>query len=57
MRGSNKDEARQKYLLHEVLTEIIIVQPIMLSYPLSISMIYPQGIDRNNILFSAFIFL
>jgi len=36
------------YLLYEALTETTTAQPIMLSYPLLLSILSPGGIDRNK---------
>ena len=44
----HEDEIRFQHLLHEVLTETALAQPIVLSYPLPISMIYPWDINHNN---------
>ena len=38
------------HLLHEMLTETTLAQPIMLSYPQPSSMLSPQGIDYNNLI-------
>ena len=37
-----------EHLLHEVLTETTLVQPIVSSYPCSFSILHPQGIDYNR---------
>ena len=36
------------HLLHEALTEISMAQPIMSLYPLPMSMLSPEGVDRNT---------
>ena len=56
-RGNNKDQVKLRYLLHEALTETTIAQPIMLSYPLPISILSPGGIDHNNTPVSGFMSL
>ena len=44
----HEDEIRFQHLLHKVLTETALAQPIVSSYPLPISMIYPWDINHNN---------
>ena len=47
-RGNNEDQIKLQHLLHEVLTETPTAQPIMLSYPLPMSILSPGGIDHNR---------
>ena len=46
----HKEKMKLEHLLHEVLTETTLAQPIMLSDPCSFSMLHPRGIDRNILL-------
>jgi len=52
--GNNENQARLWHLLHEALTETPMVQPIVSSYSLPMSMLSPGGIDRNNTPISGF---